>query len=170
VDRGLHSVETISLLTCLKLRYPERVQLIRGNHESRAVTQVCPHLNPSFFLDNGHWAGAHDEDHQKRTLRSSTKRSLWRCNSLVLGCGTLSQEPARVGERENGNLMLPTCPADFALLLKRPRLTMYRPMDSTSNVRVNTDQHRFGNTLPTCLISLPCRWSSTTLYSVSMVV
>lgn len=40
VDRGLHSVETISLLTCLKLRYPERVQLIRGNHESRAVTQV----------------------------------------------------------------------------------------------------------------------------------
>lgn len=40
MDRGLHSVETISLLTCLKLRYPERVQLIRGNHESRAVTQV----------------------------------------------------------------------------------------------------------------------------------
>jgi hypothetical protein len=41
VDRGLFSVETISLLTCLKLRYPDRVQLIRGNHESRAVTQVC---------------------------------------------------------------------------------------------------------------------------------
>lgn len=40
VDRGLFSVETISLLTCLKLRYPNRVQLIRGNHESRAVTQV----------------------------------------------------------------------------------------------------------------------------------
>ena len=40
VDRGLFSVETISLLTCLKLRYPHRVQLIRGNHESRAVTQV----------------------------------------------------------------------------------------------------------------------------------
>ncbi|TFK53556.1 Metallo-dependent phosphatase [Heliocybe sulcata] len=38
VDRGLFSVETISLLTCLKLRYPDRVQLIRGNHESRAVT------------------------------------------------------------------------------------------------------------------------------------
>ncbi|KAL1695007.1 Metallo-dependent phosphatase-like protein [Schizophyllum commune] len=40
VDRGLFSVETISLLTCLKLRYPHRVQLIRGNHESRAVTQT----------------------------------------------------------------------------------------------------------------------------------
>jgi serine/threonine-protein phosphatase PPG1 len=39
VDRGLFSVETISLLVCLKLRYPERVHLIRGNHESRGVTQ-----------------------------------------------------------------------------------------------------------------------------------
>ncbi|BFZ62606.1 Putative serine/threonine protein phosphatase [Saitoella coloradoensis] len=39
VDRGLFSVETISLLTCLKLRYPDRVNLIRGNHESRGVTQ-----------------------------------------------------------------------------------------------------------------------------------
>lgn len=39
VDRGLFSVETISLLVCLKLRYPDRVHLIRGNHESRGVTQ-----------------------------------------------------------------------------------------------------------------------------------
>lgn len=39
VDRGMFSVETISLLVCLKLRYPNRVHLIRGNHESRGVTQ-----------------------------------------------------------------------------------------------------------------------------------
>lgn len=40
VDRGLFSVETISLLVCLKLRYPTRIYLVRGNHESRGITHT----------------------------------------------------------------------------------------------------------------------------------
>jgi len=40
VDRGHHSVESFLLLLAIKVRYPERITLIRGNHESRQITQV----------------------------------------------------------------------------------------------------------------------------------
>ncbi|KAH8367507.1 hypothetical protein KR084_012229, partial [Drosophila pseudotakahashii] len=40
VDRGHFSLETFLLLLALKVRYPDRIALIRGNHESRQITQV----------------------------------------------------------------------------------------------------------------------------------
>ncbi|MHA1820198.1 MAG: metallophosphoesterase [Promethearchaeota archaeon] len=37
IDRGLYSVENINLLMSLKAEYPDRIILIRGNHESREI-------------------------------------------------------------------------------------------------------------------------------------
>lgn len=45
VDRGFYSVESFLLLLTLKVRYPDRIFLIRGNHESRQITQVSASIS-----------------------------------------------------------------------------------------------------------------------------
>ena len=40
VDRGKQSLECLLLLLCLKIRYPSKIFLLRGNHESEALNKI----------------------------------------------------------------------------------------------------------------------------------
>lgn len=62
VDRGHKSLETILLLLCFKIKYPENFFMLRGNHESANITKIY---------------GFYDEC-KRRLLYLSSTHKLWK--------------------------------------------------------------------------------------------
>ena len=65
IDRGKQSIETICLLLCYKIKFPENFFMLRGNHE-------CAQINRIY--------GFYDECKRRYSIR------LWRVFSDVFNC------------------------------------------------------------------------------------
>jgi len=57
INKGYYSVETLELLLAYKARYPQHITLLRGNHESRMVSQVYGFYDEAFrkYASNNVW-------------------------------------------------------------------------------------------------------------------
>ena len=40
VDRGQYGIECFCLLACYKVKYPDRIFMLRGNHESGPISRI----------------------------------------------------------------------------------------------------------------------------------
>ena len=61
VDRGSHSLETICLLMALKVKYPDQIHLLRGNHEDRWINNTFGFADEcTMRLNEDQWLTMHE--------------------------------------------------------------------------------------------------------------
>jgi serine/threonine-protein phosphatase PP1 catalytic subunit len=69
VDRGKQSLETILLLLCYKIKFPENFFLLRGNHECANVTRGEPFLCAIFQAERSVY-GFYDECKRRTNIKT----------------------------------------------------------------------------------------------------
>ena len=50
VDRGCQSLETLALLLCYKIKFPENFFLLRGNHECSSINRIYGFYDECLFM------------------------------------------------------------------------------------------------------------------------
>ncbi|OAQ63116.2 serine/threonine protein phosphatase [Pochonia chlamydosporia 170] len=120
VDRGFYSLESFLLLLCLKVRYPDRMTLIRGNHESRQITTVY---------------GFYDE-----CLRKYGSANVWRycCDvfdylalgAIVLGASNTLCSSSGTADEETE---IEVCDQNGAIMSRFPRQQAQQPSSQPSS-------------------------------------
>ena len=78
VDRGKCNLETILILLALKVRYPDQIHLLRGNHEDRQINNSFGFLEEcQRRIDED---AEHDEQRERRAAAAGRRRPIYRAS------------------------------------------------------------------------------------------